>query len=479
MNSYLLAQAPLLFAVLAVLVISGAKPFRPDRISLWVSIVGLVLSAALLVVLVPGSEAFGGSFVVTMAGKYFAFVLLLLTALVMLLTHGYFEKTHIYGTDWRLIVLCIVLGGFHVAFAGDLATLFLAFQLVSLPAYALTGFSRFDARSNEAGMKYLILGLLSTAFLLFGFAFLYGASGETNLAAMQAKLFQPFGTGTGAPYADLARIGLLFVLAALFFKTAAAPFHTYLLDVYQGSSFAAVAVIGVLAKVAYFAALLRLLHGPLAGHADLWRPALAGAAVLSFVFGGLQGLAQHNLKRILACSSVINTGFLLLAIAYAEARVVAFYLFVYGAMTIALLAFWMRLGTRRADVDTLDDLRGLGRRHPWLATGLSITLLSLAGVPLTAGFVSKFFVVFAVFRNAFLDAPAAGPASGPVAAVLGVLGSVLAAYFYFGVVRTMWFRPETTDQPTDGELDARWNYTATAIIALAVIVILGVRPGLF
>ena len=471
MKSYLLTIAPLVIGILVVLVVSALRGYNnkhDDRVSLWVTIAALLLPALLSITLIRGTQIFGGSLLITEIGRGFLLVYLLLTALVVFLTENYFPKIHVNGTDWRLIVLCMSLGAVHLFFANDLPTVFMAFQLVSIPTYALTGFSRTDRRSNEAGMKYLILGLVTGALLLLGISFLYGATGQINLSEIRGVLLTP-----RDPHGlrELGIVALILLFAALFFKTATAPFHSYLLDVYQGSSFAAMAVIAVPAKIAYFALLSRLIEGPFLGYEEIWKPLIAAGAIFSFAFGGVQGLGQTNLKRILACSSVINTGFILLALAFAEPGVMYFYLFVYGLMTVALLGFWMYLGREYADVDSLGDLTGLSRREPTVAVGMTIALLSLAGIPLTAGFVSKFFVLLSVFQDTDSGDPAA------IVTTLGILGSALAAYFYFGIIRTIWFRGEPPTIPVAaGASDRRWNYAFVAWLAVALVLLLGVYP---
>ncbi len=480
MKSYLLTMTPLIAGILIVLTASAlgadkrANHTRRDRISLWVSVAALLLPALFMITLIPGTRLFGGSLLVTESARYFALVYLLLTAMILLLTEGYFAKIQVNGTDWRLIVLCMSLGALHLFFANDLPTLFVAFQLVSIPTYALVGFTRIDRRSNEAGMKYLILGLMTGALMLLGVSFLYGATGEINLSAIRDALFRPFDGPAAAGTPDLRGLGLaamILIFVSLFFKTAAAPFHSYLLDVYQGSSFAAMAIVAVPAKIAYFALLSKLIHGPFLEFEAVWEPLIAVVAVFSFAFGGLQGLAQSNLKRILACSSVINSGFIILAIAFTPAPVVWYYLFAYGLMAIALLAFWMFLGYAYADMDTSADLNGLGRRDPLTAVGLTAALLSLAGVPLTAGFIAKFSVLLGVFRSdTAVDLT-------NIVTTLGVLGSVLAAYFYFDLIRSIWFRQAAAPVPAAaGASDRRRNYAFIAWLAVALLILLGVYP---
>ena len=478
MKSYFVFIIPLVAGILIVLVASALAAGAPEqkrrfynRVTLWTSIVVLLLSALLTLPLIPGTRLFGDSFLVTGTARSFAVVFLLLTALVVLLTDGYFAKVHVNGNDWRLIVLCMSLGAVHLIFANNLPTFFMAFQLVSIPTYALVGFARIDRRSNEAGMKYLILGLLTGALLLLGLSLLYGATGEIEFTAMRAKLMAA-GADDGSRH--LAIVAMVLVCTAFFFKIAAAPFHSYLLDVYQGSNFAATLLVAVPAKIVYFAAVWRLLDGPLLAFDEIYRPVCALVALLSFFAGGVQGLTQNNLKRILACSAVLNAGFLLLAIVFAQPAVLTYYLLAYGLMNIALIAFWMALGRRHADADTLADLDGLATRDRSLALGMTVVLLSFAGIPLTAGFLSKFLVIFAVFEQAL---------SGPSAdvqvwvAVLGIFASVLAAFFYFRMIRHIWFRHAAPQIPAAaGPADRRWTYMLVGWLAAILLLVLGVWP---
>lgn len=455
MSPYLLSQLPLVVGLFALVGLSSLRPWKNDRASAYLAIGAIFVTLYYVWLLPVGAEYFGGSIRITIAGKAVACIALIFIAVALWLSDGYLEKVHAHPVDWRTLQIILAAGAVNLAFAGDLATLFIAFEIVSILSYAIVGFSRFDLRSNEAGVKYLILGALASGLFLFGLSFLFGATGETSLVAISEKLRTVQG-----PYLILGRTALALILAALLFKVAAAPFHGWLLDIYQGSSYAALAVVGAPVKVAVFGLLAQFLLGPFAAFADLWRPALAILALLSFLIGGVRGLTQTSLKRILACSAIVNTGFVLLAIAFAPETTLIFYLVVYGAGVQTFAAFMMRLGSREADVDTLDDLNGLGQSLPALGVGLTVLLLSYGGFPPGAGFAAKFVALLGTFQGAI----AAGSVLYAIAGAGGAIASVLAIYFYFQMARRIWF----SDAPSVGVTrDARWNYALVAGLGAA------------
>ncbi len=452
MSPYLLSQLPLVVGLFALVGLSSLRPWKNDRASAYLAIGAIFVTLYYVWLLPAGAEYFGGSIRITNAGKSIASISLGLIAVALWLSDGYLEKVHAHPVDWRTLQIILAAGTVNLAFAGDLATLFIAFEIVSILSYAIVGFSRFDLRSNEAGVKYLILGALASALFLFGLSFLFGATGETSLIAISEKLRTAQG-----PYLILGRTAAGLILAALLFKAAAAPFHSWLLDIYQGSSYAALAVIGAPVKVAVFGLIAQFLLGPFAAFAELWRPILAVVAMLSFLIGGIRGLAQTNLKRILASSAIVNSGFILLAIAFAPGAAVTFYLVVYGAGVQTFAAFMMRLGSREADVDTLDDLNGLGRSLPAASVGLTVLLLTYGGFPPGAGFAAKFVALSGTFQAAV----AAGSTLYAAAGVCGAVASVLAIYFYFQMARRIWFSEAPS---TSVARDARWNYVAVAAL---------------
>ena len=476
MNPYLLSQAPLIAGFALLLLLASFRPWQREGLTSAISILALGGAAVCLWIFLPvGAEYFGGAIRVTGAGKVLAYLCLALAAAGVVLSESYLEKVRINAADWRMVVLALALGMVNLCLAGDLATLFVAYELVSIPSYVLAGFSHKDPRSNEAGMKYLVLGAFTSALFLLGLSFLYGATGEIHLLAIHDRLAAAAAAGNFADL-TLAKTALALILGAVFFKIAVAPFHMWLPDVYQGTNLASLAIISSPVKVAVFGMLAMLLWGPFESLSEFWKPVLLAGAAVSAVMGNLQAIAQSNLKRLVAYSAVVNSGFILLAILVDSVPVVVFYLASYGVMTLGSWAFLMAMGSRKADVDELGDLAGMGRSHRWLAVGLTLILMSYAGIPLTAGFAAKFAVVLATLK------PGADlPPMTLWVVYLSVTAGLVSFYFYFKIVRALWLQPPPPGQAWAGRLELRWNYVLVASLSVAVILGLGMfmrLPGL-
>lgn len=473
MNAYLLSQLPLVAGFMILLVVASLKPSGKENLSTGISLASLGLAAVAVWTLLPvDAQYFGGAIRVTPMGKVLAYLCLALTAVAMLLSEEYLDKVRVHAADWRMVVLAMGLGMVNLCLAGDLATLFVAYELVSIPSYVLAGFSHRDPRSNEAGIKYLLLGAFTSALFLLGMSFLYGATGEIHLAAIGEKVAEAVAAGSEADI-TLAKVALGFILGAVFFKVAVAPFHTWLPDVYQGTNLASLAIISAPVKVAVFGMLGFLLWGPFEPLAGFWKPVLLIAAALSAVMGNLQAIVQTNLKRLIAYSAVVNAGFILLGILADSASVVIFYLGSYGFMTLGSWAAFMAMGTRKADVDELPDLVGMGKRHRWLALGLTVILLSYAGIPLTGGFASKFAVVLEALR------PEANlPPLTFWVVLLSVTAGLVSFYFYFQIVRAVWLQQPPPDSASGTAVELRWNYVAVLALSVVVILALGIAMRL-
>ncbi len=470
MNPYLLSQAPLILGFVFLLAVASMRPTGRESISNVIAILALCSAAVAIWKFLPeGAQYFGGAIRVTTVGKALAYLCLGLTAAALILSEDYLEKVHIHGVDWRLVVLALALGMVNLCFAGDLATLFIAYELVSIPSYVLAGFSHKDPRSNEAGMKYLLLGAFSSVLFLLGLSFVYGATGEIHLMAIHDKLARAVEAGATGDL-TLAKVGLGFMLGGILFKVAVAPLHSWLPDVYQGTNLASLALISSPVKVAVFGMLGMLLWGAFEPLSDLWKPVLLAGAACSAVMGNLQAIVQTNLKRLVAYSAVVNAGFILLGILVNSVPVVVFYLASYGIMTLGSWAAFMAMGTRKADVDELSDVAGLGRTQRWVALAMTLILFSYAGIPLTAGFAAKFGVVLEVLKpDAYL------PHWTLTVVYLSVAAGLVSFYFYFQIIRAMWLQPPNLDSADRKGARARWP--AVFVLTLSVVVILSL--GMF
>jgi NADH-quinone oxidoreductase subunit N len=483
MNPYVLTQLPLIGGFMFLLVLASLWPVRKESVSTAITVIALCSTAAAIWLFLPDADPhgtvqyFGGAIRVTSFGKVVAYLCLGLTAIGVVLSEEYLDKVHAHGADWRMVVLALALGMVNLALAGDLATLFISYELVSIPSYVLAGFAHKDPRSNEAGMKYLLLGVFSSVFFLLGISFIYGATGEIHLTAIQEKLAGAVDAGLTADL-TLAKIGLAFLMGAILFKVAVAPLHSWLPDVYQGTNLASLSIISAPVKVAVFGVLGLLLWGTFWPLADLWKPVLVIGAALSAIVGNLQAITQTNLKRLVAYSSIVNAGFIMLAILVGNTRILLFYLGSYAIMTLGSWAAFMAMGTRKADVDELSDLAGLGKTHRWLAFAMTLILLSYAGIPLTAGFAAKFGVVLEALRP---DADL--PRMTLPVVFLSVVAGLVSFYFYFQIVRAMWLQPAPADasERRSGGAELRWNYIFVITLSVVLILSLGMfirLPGM-
>lgn len=346
--------------------------------------------------------------------------------------------------------------------ADDLLTMFIALEVLSLPLYLLCGLARRRRLlSQEAALKYFLLGAFSSAFFLYGAAMLYGYAGTLDLRGIAAVV----ATDTGKTSLALTGAGL--VLVGLLFKVGAAPFHSWIPDVYQGAPTAITAFMAAATKIAAFGALLRIFYVALPELRADWRPVLWAVAILTMVVGTVTAVTQTDVKRMLAYSAIAHSGFILTGV-IAENRPglssVLFYLFAYGFSTLGAFAVvGLVRGADGEEATAMARWAGLGRRNPLVGAVFSLFLLAFAGIPLTSGFVSK----FAVFK-------AAGEGGAIPLVVVGVIASAIAAYFYVRVIVLMFF----TDPPADAPqiVTPSWLTTATVTVTAAVTLMLGALP---
>jgi NADH-quinone oxidoreductase subunit N len=343
----------------------------------------------------------------------------------------YLERVKAHRFEYPVLIVLATLGMFVMVSANNLMALYMGLELMSLSAYVLAAFHRDEERSTEAGLKYFVLGALSSGVMLYGMSLVYGFVGSTDFTAIGAGLSAGEERNLGALF------GLVFVLAGLAFKVSAVPFHMWTPDVYEGAPTPVAAFFASAPKVAAMGLFLRVALDAFSGMIADWRQIVIFMAIASMFLGAVGAIGQSNVKRLLAYSSINNIGFVLIGLAAASAAgasAVLLYLAIYLVMTLG--AFLCVLALTDVDgkpVERLEDMAGLARTRPWLATAISIFMLSLAGLPPLFGFMAK----LAVF-NAAVD-------SGLwLLAVLGVIASVVAAYYYLRVVKILFF-----DEPAD------------------------------
>jgi NADH-quinone oxidoreductase subunit N len=410
----------------------------------------------------PYGQFFGGFVNVDQFTQFFRAVFIVLALFATVVAPSYLERKNVPAGEFYATVLFSTLGAMTIALATDLITLFLGIELMTIPVYVLAGIQRRDRFSNEAALKYFLLGAFSSALLVYGFAWIFGITGSTRYADIATAL-RAMGIANGP---TIVALGL--VTVGLGFKAAVVPFHQWTPDAYDGAPTPATAFMSVGPKAAAFAAILRVLISALGPLVVDWSAVFAVLAAVTMTAGNVVALAQTNAKRMLAYSSIAHTGYILAAVAAAmvgpsAGAAVLFYVFAYGLMNLgafACLLYFDLEGTRGA---TLDELNGFARREPLGALVFAIFLVSLTGIPPTVGFVAKFFVIQPV-----LDAGYAW------LAVVLALNAVLAAFYYLRVVVRMYMYDADTAAPP--LVSTRLLNVSLGISAIAVVV-LGILPN--
>ncbi|HKW19344.1 MAG TPA: NADH-quinone oxidoreductase subunit N [Terriglobales bacterium] len=395
---------------------------------------------------------------------FFHFVVAAAVILVILSSYEYMEVQQIRAGEYYGLILFGAVGMALMSSAVELVLIFIALEISSISTYILAGFRRRSAISSESSVKYFLLGSFATAFFLYGVALMFGATGSTSIARISAALGEYAGVGRGPL---LAYLGVALMFVGLGFKVAAAPFHVWTPDVYEGAPSPVVGFMSTAPKAAVFAVILRIMFE--AKTPDLARVWLIWvAAALSMTIGNIAALVQDNVKRLLAYSSIAHAGYLLVAIASLPANGIPaamFYTASYAAMNIGAFAVVGHFAGAGERYVTVEDYSGLGRRSPGLAAILTVFLLSLIGIPITGGFFAKFYVFSAALQG---DHPLIG------LVIIGVLNSAIAAYYYLRIIVVMYMREPREDAPV---APITPGLGLALGLSLAVTIYLGVLPG--
>jgi NADH-quinone oxidoreductase subunit N len=420
-----------------------------------------IVGALAAEVLLGGSRwsGFGGMVVLDSMSAFIGSVGLLATLLTVWVSLNYIRDRGIERGEYYALLLFSTSGILLMAQAGNLIVVFLGLELLSIPLYVLAGFARPQVESEEAAIKYFLLGAFATGFLVYGIALVYGATGTTDLA----RLAEAAQTGHNA---NLLLVGAGLLLVGLGFKVAAVPFHMWTPDVYEGAPTPVTGFMSVGAKAAGFAALLRVFLFGLAAVQVDWMPVVAILSALTMILGNVVALSQTNLKRMLAYSSIAHAGYMLMGVAAGPQTgglaAVLFYLLAYTFTNIGAFAVLAALARREGEDQTFQQYAGLGRKHPWLAAAMTLFMLSLTGVPPTGGFFGKYYLFQAAVEGNL-----------GWLAIVGVLTSVISAFFYLRVIVDMTMREPERESP--GRIYPA-VITTLAVTALGTL-ILGVWPG--
>ncbi len=441
-----------LFSLLLLIVDASFK--KPANIVCWMTILGLMTSALLTVnTYFAAGSAFNGMVFVGKFPAFFEIVFVISSILSVLLSRPYLEREGIHFGEYYTLMIFATVGMMLMASARDLMVLFIGLELMSISLYVLAGFVRRDAKSNEASLKYFLLGAFATGFFLYGISLVYGVSGTTNLAVIMEKL--PAIQGN-----PILWIGAVLILVGLSFKISAVPFHMWVPDVYEGSPTTISGFMSTGGKAAAFSALVIVFSYSVRPSWEL-QSVIAYLAAFTMVFGNLVALVQQNIKRMLAYSSIAHAGYALVGIAAANSlgrTGVLYYMLAYTFMQIGAFGVVSVLETKEGKYLSISDYAGLCSTHPFIAAVMAVFMFSLAGFPPFAGFFGKYYL----FASAV-------SANMTWLAIVGVLASVVSVYFYVGIVVNMYFK----DLSAEGGIRSTVSKLAVTALVVAVIAIIG------
>ena len=438
-----------------VLLLGLFKPAVANRRAGWITFIGLTALAVFSFVVQPSGSLFHGTFVIDELALFAKRLFLVSAAISVLATLGLpqpqFKRR---GPEYHFALLASLLGMLVLASARELILLFVAFELMSIPLYFLTGFQKRDDGASEAALKFFLVGTVSSAIMLYGLSFIFGATGTTAISAIPAALT------AGQPFV---KVGLVLVLAGVGFKIAAVPFHMWVPDAYEAASTPFVAWLSVAPKAAGFIVIFRLYLEGAGSAALLWVPLLSALAGITIVAGNLMAIPQQNVKRMLAYSGIAHIGYMLMGVAALTANgagMVLFYLVAYLFGNMGAFLCVQAVGSASGS-DRMDAYRGLAQRSPVLALSLLVFLLSLGGIPFVAGFWAKLFIFRAVIDQHMY-----------FLAFLGAVLTVVALYYYLVLSSKMYIDPPDTPEPVPMAAPLK-----VAILLCAIgVVVMGVYP---
>jgi len=456
--------------ILLVLVADAFLPLRRKWVTMWLALAGTVASLIAVFTLYGSTRtSFGGMFVVDEFALLFKTFFLSVAILVLLISLRYFRDGRFYQGEYYFLLLTSFLGCLLMPSSRDLLMLFISLELVSAPGFLIAAFRKSDPRSNEAGLKFFLIGVLSTAVMLYGMSLIYGVTGSLNLTEIGHALSKALEPGQQT----LVDAAILFVVAGFAFKVSAVPFQFWAPDTYEGAPVPVAAFLATASKAAGFAGLLQLMFVAFPHQYAFWTPIFAALSIATMTIGNLVALQQRQVVRLLAYSSIAQAGYMLLPFALVSQNpatnqdafaAAVTYILIYAIMTLGAFAVVIAM-SRESRGLLISDFAGLSRRAPAIALAMTVFMVSLAGIPPTAGFWAKFLI----FRVA-IDVGGLGTAL----AIVMVVNSVVSLYYYLAVPREMLF--VDPDQPRRMKVPAL--VTGVAMAATIAVVAIGVWPEL-
>jgi NADH-quinone oxidoreductase subunit N len=455
-----LPEIVILAAASLILLIDLFVPDDRRHVSYWLTQLALLLATAVTLTTLRADaiKGYNGLIIDDMLADFLRIACFVSVSLMLFYSRSYMVARGLFRGDVFVLTLFALLGMQVMITGNNFLTLYLGLELMSLCLYALVASTRNHPRSSEAAMKYFVLGALASGMLLYGLSMIYGATGSLDLDTVARSIYGRQGSTI------LLTFGLVFIVSGLAFKLAVVPYHMWVPDVYDGAPTAMTLLIGTAPKIAAFAMTLRILSGALQGSAIDWQGMLIILCVLSMVLGNLIAIAQTNIKRMLAYSTIANMGYMLLGMLTANRygfSAAMFYTVSYALTSLASFGVVLLLSREGFESDRIDDFKGLNQRSPWWAFIMLIVMFSLAGLPPTIGFYAKFQVIESAINEGFVWL-----------AVIAVMTSLIGAFYYLRVVKVMYFDEPVETMPIVARGDMRVALSANGLLLL----VLGILP---
>ncbi len=445
---------PEIFLSLSILflLILGVFKKNSSRLIQNISLVVLIITSAIILnesLNIKETILFNGSIIIDYLSSLMKIITLIATFFVLTISSSYLKTFKIFKIEYSILILSSVLGMMIMISSNDLIVFYMGLELQSLALYVLATFNRDQLKSSEAGLKYFVLSALSSGLLLYGCSLIYGFTGSTNFNIIADQL-------SSNEYA--LTFGIVFILVGLSFKISAVPFHMWAPDVYEGSPTSVTLFFTMVPKIAALTVFIRFLYVPFLNLIDQWQMILIFLSIASMLFGAIAAIGQTNLKRLIAYSSIGHVGYILAGLATGSNDGIQSsitYIIIYIIMNLGLFACLLMMKRNDEYYENIDDLSGLSKNHPLLSLSLLIILFSLAGIPPLAGFFAKFYIFKSVLEQSMY-----------FLAIVGLLSTVIAAFYYLRIIKIMYFDNEKDKYERDHSLWLKFSLTASTILIL-------------
>ena len=445
---------PELFLSLSIMFLLILGVFKKDSSKLIQNLSLIVLLITPVIIFnetlgIKETKLFNGSIIIDYLSSLMKIITLLSAFIVLVISSTYLKLFNIFKIEYPILVLSAVLGMMIMICSNDLIVFYMGLELQSLALYVLATFNRDQLKSSEAGLKYFVLSALSSGLLLYGCSLIYGFTGSTNFDVISEQL-------NSSDYA--LTFGIVFILVGLAFKISAVPFHMWAPDVYEGSPTSVTLFFTMVPKIAALTVFIRFLYVPFLNLIDQWQTILIFLSIASMLFGAIAAIGQTNLKRLIAYSSISHVGYTLAGLATGSNDGIQssiIYITIYIIMNLGLFSCLLMMKRNNEYYENLDDLSGLSKNHPLLSISLLIILFSLAGIPPLAGFFAKFYIFKSVLEQSMF-----------FLAIVGLLSTVVAAFYYLRLIKIMYFDKEKEKYDTDHGLWLRFSLGTSTLLIL-------------